>query len=77
MREIKAQKQAYLDVVAGLSDQHLSDLELALELCNERQGNFPEPIQFVLRRVRCIEDADRIVANFCSWKVDDPRAVAA
>ncbi|MEL6312472.1 MAG: hypothetical protein AAFU41_05855 [Pseudomonadota bacterium] len=77
LREIKAQKQAYFDVVGGLSEQHLSDLEGALERCSEQQDTFPEAIQFVLRRVKCIEDADRIVEKICSYKPDEEYAIAA
>lgn len=68
MRNVEAHKQAFFDVVGGLSDQHLRDLEGALDRCSERQATFPEAVQFVLRRVKCIEDADRVVANLCKNK---------
>ncbi|MEM9972747.1 MAG: hypothetical protein AAF771_01105 [Pseudomonadota bacterium] len=62
--------RALFDVVHGLSDEYLKDLDEALETVTQAAGALPEAIQFVLRRAQCIEDAERVVASVCARRDD-------
>lgn len=69
--------KALYEVVDCLSDEYLSDLDTALDAVANANGPLPEAIEFVLRRAKCIEDADRVVASLCARRDEEEFLAAA